>query len=80
MRNVIDRLSGIAVIPLDNAALDADRAFYGINCTGELNKRPIAHQLDHTAAILGDGGMIKLARNSFSALSVPASSSAMRRV
>jgi hypothetical protein len=52
-------IGGNCRIPLDNAALDADRALYGINCTGELDKRPIAHQLDHAAAIFGEGGIDK---------------------
>ena len=57
MRNVIDRLSGIAVFRSTTPRWMHDRALYGINCTGELNKRPIAHQLDHAAAIFGDGGI-----------------------
>jgi len=45
---------GQVVLALCHALLDGDGTTYGIDDTGELDQRPIAHQLDQAAVMLGD--------------------------
>lgn len=48
---------GNAVITNGDAGLNGDSAGDGVDHARELDQRPIAHELDRTAVVLGDRGV-----------------------
>ena len=66
-------------VALGHAALDRERALYGVDHARELDQGAIAHQLDDAAVAGGDLGLDQLLAEP-SGGRVPASSSAIRRL
>ena len=70
---------GSAGIGLDHSLLKLDGGSQRINCTGELEQRAVASELDQPAAFLAKIGSRRSARFCFTRATVPLSSRPIRR-